>query len=139
MSGQLKRDQVVSCLGELIVVHSEVGSIATDVIAIIDTETSLAEDRKEERSRLAAIIREAEKYLSDGLVKVGTVFIFVTSNVINTKKKVDATGNPCTLTCENGGACVNSTGTAVCTCVNGYTGSSCETGELNRPLIFSKF
>ena len=78
MPGQLKRDQVVSCLGELIVVHSEVGSIATDVIAIIDTETSLAEDRKEERSRLAAIIREAEKYLSDGLVKVGTVFIFVT-------------------------------------------------------------
>ena len=76
MSGQLKRDQVVSCLGELIVVHSEVGSIATDVIAIIDTETSLAEDRKEERSRLAAIIREAEKYLSDGLVKVGTGGVF---------------------------------------------------------------
>ena len=66
-----------------------------------------------------------------------TVFIFVISNVINTKK-VDATGKPCTLTCENGGACVNSTGTAVCTCVNGYTGSSCETGELNRPLIFFK-
>ena len=56
----------------------------------------------------------------------------------------DAAGNPCTLTCSNGGACQNDTGTAVCNCVNGYTGSSCENGELNilititRQLNFSK-
>ena len=43
---------------------------------------------------------------------------------------VDANGNPCTLTCLNGGACQNDTGTATCNCVNAYSGSTCENGKL---------
>ena len=36
----------------------------------MDTETSLAEEKKDERSRLTALVREIERFLSDGLVKV---------------------------------------------------------------------
>jgi len=75
VKGNLKRDLVVTCLGELIALQHEVASVVVDVIAIIDTETGLVEERKRneqekaERNKLAGIIREAEKYLSDGLVK----------------------------------------------------------------------
>ena len=37
---------------------------------VVDTETGLAEDKKDERSRLTATVREIERFLSDGLVKV---------------------------------------------------------------------
>ena len=36
----------------------------------MDTETSLAEEKKDERTRLIAIVREIERFLGDGLVKV---------------------------------------------------------------------
>ena len=36
----------------------------------MDTETSLAEEKKDERSRLVGLVREIERFLSDGLVKV---------------------------------------------------------------------
>ena len=39
-------------------------------ILVVDTETSLAEEKKDERSRLTALVREIERFLSDGLVKV---------------------------------------------------------------------
>lgn len=66
---KIKRDQVVQCLGELIALNSEVANLVTDIIAIVDTETGLAEDKKDERSRLTATVREIERFLSDGLVK----------------------------------------------------------------------
>ena len=86
---QIKREQVVQCLGELIALNSEVANLVTDIIAskesfeefidenanenvaVVDTETGLAEDKKDERSRLTATVREIERFLSDGLVKVG--------------------------------------------------------------------
>ena len=37
----------------------------------MDTETSLADEKKDERSRLTALVREIERFISDGLVKVG--------------------------------------------------------------------
>ena len=46
-------------------------------VTVVDTETGLAEDKKDERSRLTATVREIERFLSDGLVKVG----------INTEKR----------------------------------------------------
>eukprot|EP00090_Calanus_glacialis_P000154 TRINITY_DN1009_c0_g1_i2.p1 TRINITY_DN1009_c0_g1~~TRINITY_DN1009_c0_g1_i2.p1 ORF type:complete len:1411 (-),score=541.96 TRINITY_DN1009_c0_g1_i2:289-4521(-) len=66
---KIKREQVVQCLGELIALNSEVANLVTDIIAIVDTETGLAEDKKDERSRLTATVREIERFLSDGLVK----------------------------------------------------------------------
>ena len=58
---------------------------------------------------------------------------------INSKSLIDnADDNPCTLTCSNGGACQNDTGTAVCNCVNGYTGSSCENGDLNTLITITR-
>ena len=79
----------MQCLGELIALNSEVANLVTDIIAskeifeefkemdaneivaVVDTETGLAEDKKDERSRLTATVREIERFLSDGLVKVG--------------------------------------------------------------------
>ena len=39
----------------------------------MDTETGLAEEKKDERSRLVGLVREIERFLSDGLVKVKVV------------------------------------------------------------------
>ena len=38
--------------------------------SVVDTETGLAEEKKDERSRLVGLVREIERFLSDGLVKV---------------------------------------------------------------------
>merc|ERR1719481_1471648 len=66
---KIKRAEVVTCIGELISSHSEVASIVTDVLAIVDTETGLAEEKKDERARYISMVRELERFLSDGLVK----------------------------------------------------------------------
>jgi len=66
---KVKREQVVTTIGELIEAKTEVANIVVDVLSIVDTETSLAEEKKDERSRLCATIREVERFLGDGLVK----------------------------------------------------------------------
>ena len=38
--------------------------------SVVDTETGLGEEKKDERSRLVGLVREIERFLSDGLVKV---------------------------------------------------------------------
>ena len=38
-------------------------------IAVVDTETGLADDKKDERARLVATVRETERFFTDGLVK----------------------------------------------------------------------
>ena len=43
------------------------------LIVVVDTETGLAEDKKDERSRMVALVREIEKFLSEALVKVGCI------------------------------------------------------------------
>ena len=40
-----------------------------DLFAVIDTETVLAEEKKDERARYISLVREIERFLSDGLVK----------------------------------------------------------------------
>ena len=42
-------------------------------MSVVDTETGLAEEKKDERSRLVGLVREIERFLSDGLVKVKVV------------------------------------------------------------------
>ena len=42
--------------------------------SVVDTETSLADEKKDERTRLIAIVREIERFLGDGLVKVLITF-----------------------------------------------------------------
>ena len=36
---------------------------------VVDTETVLAEEKKDERARYISLVREIERFLSDGLVK----------------------------------------------------------------------
>ena len=36
--------------------------------------------------------------------------------------------------CQNGATCVDQVGSYRCDCVAGYTGSNCETSNLNMPL-----
>jgi len=66
---KIKREQVVTTIGELIEAKTEVANIVVDVLSVVDTETSLAEEKKDERGRLCATIREVERFLGDGLVK----------------------------------------------------------------------
>jgi len=66
---KIRREEVVTCLGELIAFNSEVANLVVDVVAIVDTETGLADDKKDERARLVATVRETERFFTDGLVK----------------------------------------------------------------------
>ena len=45
------------------------------IISVVDTETGLVEDKKDERSRLVALVREIERFLSESLVKVSNNII----------------------------------------------------------------
>lgn len=42
-----------------------------------------------------------------------------------------------TLQCNNGGTCSTNTGTAVCTCLIGFTGTRCETGKYTQKKLKS--
>ena len=45
------------------------GLYLTDDFPVVDTETVLAEEKKDERARYITLVREIERFLSDGLVK----------------------------------------------------------------------
>ena len=45
------------------------GLYLTDDFPVVDTETVLAEEKKDERARYISLVREIERFLSDGLVK----------------------------------------------------------------------
>ena len=40
-----------------------------DDFSVVDTETVLAEEKKDERARYISLVREIERFLSDGLLK----------------------------------------------------------------------
>jgi len=67
--GQLKSEYVVGCVGEMIVLKTELANVVVDIIALADTETQVEDGKKDDRSRLTAIVRDVNKFLSDGLVK----------------------------------------------------------------------
>lgn len=69
MKGSLKRDLVVSCLAELLVIRPESASTIVDILAILDTETTCNPAKKDDRERLVGIVRDAEKYLPEGILK----------------------------------------------------------------------
>ena len=41
MCCQLRRELVVSCFGELIVLHTEIANLIVDVASVVDTETQV--------------------------------------------------------------------------------------------------
>jgi len=71
VKNKMKSSAVVSCLAELINQKPEVASMIVDVIALIEIETTVLENR-EDRSRLAGLLQDLNKYLSEELVKERT-------------------------------------------------------------------
>ncbi|PSN57270.1 THO complex subunit 2, partial [Blattella germanica] len=69
IKGPLRREATASALGEIASLHSDMPSVILDVISVIDAETSCAENNSDERQRFCFIVKEAEKFLSDKLLK----------------------------------------------------------------------
>lgn len=59
-------------IGEMITMHSEVGSIIIDALSLIDTETTMLANEKEKeevRERLLSFLKESERFLSADTLK----------------------------------------------------------------------
>ncbi|KAG8229793.1 hypothetical protein J437_LFUL005874 [Ladona fulva] len=68
IKGPLRKEAVASTVGDLVNLHKEMPSIILDVIGVIDAETAIAEN-DDERQKFCSVVREAEKHLSDKLLK----------------------------------------------------------------------
>ena len=64
----LNRDACVKTLGEISIMHAEMGCLIVDILALIDTETMLI-GGKEERERFINILKDSERFLSEGILK----------------------------------------------------------------------
>lgn len=73
--GQAKRDAVLATLSELAAMHADFPSIILDVIGIFDAETGCGSATTptpaadDQRATFCAIVREAERFLSEKLLK----------------------------------------------------------------------
>jgi len=86
--GQIKREQVVSCITEIIAQHSEIVNVVVDVIALADTETQVDDGKKDNRTRLAGLLRDLNRFLSDSLVKERIEFdLMGESNIVKNPKR----------------------------------------------------
>ena len=56
---------------------------------MVDTETSLAEEKKDERSRLTATVREVERFLGDGLVKVNRICFICPNLFVSSQERME--------------------------------------------------
>ena len=64
----LNRDACVKTLGEVSIMHREMGCLIVDIFSLIDTETMLI-GGKEERDRFIHILKDSERFLSEGILK----------------------------------------------------------------------
>lgn len=64
----LNREACVKTLGEISIMHSEMGCLIVDILSLIDTETMLI-GGKEERERFIHILKDSERFLSEGILK----------------------------------------------------------------------
>ena len=55
-------------LGEVSIMHREMGCLIVDILSLIDTETMLI-GGKEERERFIHILKDSERFLSEGILK----------------------------------------------------------------------
>uniref|UniRef100_A0A182PCL3 THO complex subunit 2 n=1 Tax=Anopheles epiroticus TaxID=199890 RepID=A0A182PCL3_9DIPT len=70
--GSLKKDSVLQMLGELVSLHTDIPSILLDVFGIFDAETAGTSGDappSEERANFCYIAKEAERFVSDKLLK----------------------------------------------------------------------
>lgn len=69
--GQVKRDVVLTTLGEIAAMHADFPSIIVDIIGIFDAETTGGggDAQSEQRATFCAIVRESERFLSEKLLK----------------------------------------------------------------------
>ena len=64
----LNREACVKTLGEVSIMHREMGCLIVDILSLIDTETMLI-GGKEERERFIHILKDSERFLSEGILK----------------------------------------------------------------------
>ena len=64
----LNREAVVKTLSEISIMHREMGCLIVDILSLIDTETMLI-GGKEERDRFIHILKDSERFLSEGILK----------------------------------------------------------------------
>lgn len=49
--------------------NKDLGSVVIDVLALIDTETTMMPERKEERERFIILLRESDRYVPEEIMK----------------------------------------------------------------------
>ena len=64
----LNREACVRSLGELSIMQPQMGCLIVDILSLIDTETMLI-GGKDERDRFIHILKDAQKILSEGILK----------------------------------------------------------------------
>ena len=64
----LNRDACVRTLGEISIMQPEMGCLIVDILSLIDTETMLI-GGKEERERFIHLLKDSERFLSEGILK----------------------------------------------------------------------
>lgn len=68
VNGSLKKEYIISTIGEILLLHMDLPSIILDALNILDTETS-SSDLADERHNFCAIVRESEKVIPEKLLK----------------------------------------------------------------------
>lgn len=64
----LNREACVKTIGEISIMHPEMGCLIVDILSLIDTETMLI-GGKEERERFINVLKDSERFLSEGILK----------------------------------------------------------------------
>ena len=64
----LNKDACVRTLGELSIMQPEMGCLIVDILSLVDTETMLI-GGKEERERFIHLLKDSERFLSEGTLK----------------------------------------------------------------------
>ncbi|XP_046643816.1 THO complex subunit 2-like isoform X8 [Daphnia pulicaria] len=68
IKGGIKRELVLSTIGDILVLHGDLASLTLDVLNVIDHET-LVNENNDERQKLCSMLKELENWLSDSMIK----------------------------------------------------------------------